>query len=537
MTPEGLAQAVQSMLQALQSGQAEDARARAEAILKEVPGEPNASQVFAMGLLQRGQAAAALPHLEAADRAAPDHPHILNMLGAAHKQSGRRQEARQFFEHAIAADEDFIDARLNLAQLELDDGHPETAAMHFDAAIELQPQNAAAIAGRARSALLVHDNEVARDLAQRALNLQPEHTLAALTLAVARLRLKDNEGALAVAEEIVAREGVSPVNRAYAAGFAGDALDRMARFDEAFDFFTTANDLQADQFAHLAGNAASPFSPAVIARARAHLDAHGLAPGPDPGNNAPAPAFLLGFPRSGTTLLEQVLTAHPQVVSFGEQDTLASACGHFFTQEGGLEALDRVDEGTAANCRDRYWQEVEKLGDVPPGALYLDKLPLNTALLPAIARIFPDARILFAVRDPRDVILSCFQQRFGMNAAMYRFLKLENAAAYYDQVMGLAVAARDQCAFTLHEVRYERVVADLEGEARQGLGFLGLEWDPGVMDYREGARARHINTPSVAQVVEPIYTRSMGKWRNYERHLAPILSQLEPWAAHWGYTD
>jgi len=141
------------------------------------------------------------------------------------------------------------------------------------------------------------------------------------------------------------------------------------------------------------------------------------------------------------------------------------------------------------------------------------------------------------VRDPRDVVLSCLQQRFGMNAAMYQFLSVESAAHYYNQVMTLGARARELYDFALRDVRYDDMVNDLEQEARSTIAFLGLDWDNEVLAYRERLQMRTINTPSDTQVVEPIYTRSLGKWRNYEAHLAPVMDILTPWVERLGYAD
>ncbi len=537
MTPAGFPPPIQSMLQALNSGETDAARAQAQAILQSAPGEPNASQVLAMLLLREGKAREALVHLEAADRAAPAHPPILNMMGAALKQLARWTDARAQFEQAIAEDGQFIDARLNLALLDLDEGQLGAAQTGYEAVLALQPENATAIVGRARAALALHDNETARDFAERALARVPDHELAALTLAVARMRLEDFEGVLEVALPLKDRGDVGPVNQAYAAGFAADALDRLGRYDEAFELYTQANTLQADNSAELKDVAISVFSPAVIERVSQALGRPEASTVPACAQGERMPVFLVGFPRSGTTLLEQILMSHPNIESFGEHAALSTACGDLYISEEAIGHFSALSEEGAAARRETYWQEVAKLGALGDDQVLLDKLPLNTVLLPAIAKVFPHAKILFALRDPRDVVLSCFQQRFGMNVAMYQLLALESAAQYYGSVMSLGVRARALYSFDLYEVRYEDVIADLEGAARRVLEFLGFDWDPAVMRYREGARARAIDTPSVAQVVEPVYTRGLGKWQNYEAHLRSVLGHLAPWVRHWGYTE
>jgi hypothetical protein len=142
---------------------------------------------------------------------------------------------------------------------------------------------------------------------------------------------------------------------------------------------------------------------------------------------------------------------------------------------------------------------------------------------------------VFAVRDPRDVVLSCFQQRFGMNAAMFQLLKLDTATAYYDGVMMLVQTSRAKLPLAVHDLKYEALIGDFEPTVRALLNFLGVPWDDAVFGYADTAKRRAIGTPSAAQVVQPIYTSAHGKWRNYRGFLEPHLPQLEPWVRAFGY--
>jgi hypothetical protein len=155
--------------------------------------------------------------------------------------------------------------------------------------------------------------------------------------------------------------------------------------------------------------------------------------------------------------------------------------------------------------------------------------------LPLMQRLFPASRFIFALRDPRDVVLSCFMQGFDLNEAMRHFLSLEETARYYAAVMGVGADAAERLGPRLHRVRYEDVVADTEGEARRLLAFLGLAWEPAVLEFQKTARSRRINTPSYSQVAEPIYTRAKERWRRYETQLAPVLPVLEPFVKRFGY--
>ena len=188
-------------------------------------------------------------------------------------------------------------------------------------------------------------------------------------------------------------------------------------------------------------------------------------------------------------------------------------------------------EDQLARVRASYWRRVDALD----GATVVDKFPLNVVVLPLIKRVFPKAKIIFALRDPRDVVLSCFQQRFTINAAMAQLLELERAGAYYDQVMSLFELCRARLGLDVHQVRYEDVVADLESVARELCAFLGVGFEPEMLEYRATALKRNIATPSARQVIEPLYNRSIERWRRYAEELKPVLPVLAPWAARYGY--
>jgi hypothetical protein len=275
-----------------------------------------------------------------------------------------------------------------------------------------------------------------------------------------------------------------------------------------------------------------PYHPDGVDRATAFVDRADVSSWrmPEDASN-PAPVFLVGFPRSGTTLLEQVLSAHSRLACIEEREHLALSAQAVAADP---DRLPELSDGEIEAIRADYWRRVNAETKVA-GRLVVDKLPLNIIFLPLIRRVFPDAKIIFALRDPRDVVLSCYQQRFGMNAAMVQFLDLRTAASYYDRVMRLGFLCREKLGLDIHEVRYEDVVADLETVARGVAQFLGLAFEPSMLSFREAAAKRNINTPSGRQVVEPIYNRSVARWKRYEAQLAPVLPTLNAWAERLGY--
>jgi Sulfotransferase family len=248
------------------------------------------------------------------------------------------------------------------------------------------------------------------------------------------------------------------------------------------------------------------------------------------------PVFLVGFPRSGTTLLDQMLSGHPGIDVLEERDTLQDVLKEHALSDAGLEAFLRLDAASLERRRQLYWRRVaEFMGERDEDKLFVDKLPLNSVFMPLMRRLFPGARFLFALRDPRDVVLSCFMQSFTLNEAMRHFLSLQETAAYYTAVMRVGADSLERLPAAAHRVRYEDVVEDTEGEARRLLGFLGIAWEPKVLDFQETARWRRINTPSYHQVAQPIYASAKRRWRRYEDQLGLVMSVLEPFVKRFGY--
>lgn len=247
---------------------------------------------------------------------------------------------------------------------------------------------------------------------------------------------------------------------------------------------------------------------------------------------AGAPIFIVGFPRSGTTLLDTLLMNIPDFHVLEELPVLRQPEAAL-ADEARLPALNREE---TRQLRDRYFEALAAIAPPAPGQTVVDKSPLHMARAPLLHRLFPDSKVILVERHPCDVVLSCFMSNFQLNPAMRSFVDLEEAARTYDAVFDVWTRAAELLPIHVHRVRYERMVEDLESEMRALLSFLGRQWDPAVLDNQaSAARREHIRTASYAQVVEPIYKRSSGRWERYREHLKPVLPILSPWAERMGY--
>lgn len=479
--------------------------------------------------------------LKRARSLAPKDAHILNSLGVCLKALGDTDGALRAYEAATRADPGLAAAHFNRGSILEERSDISGARLAYERATELDPNYVEPLAGLAWLDAQAGDTDSARSRTHRALTLSPSNVLALLALASADLQDRDLAAAADGLATLQQDPALTPLNRSIVLGLAGDLLDAQDRPAEAFAAHTASNaQLKALNAPHFE----APGQESALGQVRrlaAWFDMtdpqlwRESSPARPRASDPKAHVFLVGFPRSGTTLLENVLAAHPEVVSLEEKDLLAPAAASYLASNEGLVRLARIGSGEALRQRDAYWAVVRGHGVEPRGKVFIDKMPLASVQLPLVAKLFPNARVLFARRDPRDVVLSCFRRRFGMNPSMYQLLTLEGAAAFYDAVMGLSERYREILPLAQHIVRYESLVEDFEGTARSACDFLGLEWDTGMADFAARARSRGISTPSAAQVARGLNREGQGAWRRYEGQMNPILPLLAPWVERFGY--
>ena len=314
--------------------------------------------------------------------------------------------------------------------------------------------------------------------------------------------------------------------------------DALGSYDEAF---ATLVEAHRSQVAHL--NMTAPLSsvqgapdlaitqfscdPADIARWN-----HSGAP-----PTAQSPIFIVAFPRSGTTLLELTLDAHPQLAAMDEQPFLLNALNDLRAQ--GVEYPSELGNLTPIQLdtvRTAYWERVRRKVRLQPGQRLVDKNPLNILRLPVIRRLFPNAHVLLAIRHPCDVLLSCFMQNFRAPEFALLCADLPTLAQGYRRAMDFWHQQQQMLGAAVHEVRYESFVADFEPHVRAICDFLELPWDPHMLSPGEHARAKgFISTPSYSQVIQPVNAKGVDRWRAYERYLQPIVPALRPYLQRWGY--
>ncbi|OYX11814.1 MAG: pilus assembly protein [Rhizobiales bacterium 32-66-8] len=369
--------------------------------------------------------------------------------------------------------------------------------------------------------------------------LAPGHPGILLHRAVVRGRTKQYDEALAILDRMAETnpQGGLGTNDLLE---KGRLLDKMGRYDEAFAAFTAGKQKNLEQSGavYLAEHAAQ-----LAGRLKAYFTSSRLriVPRAKPVDSGPRPLFILGFPRSGTTMVEQTLSAHPKV-SAGDELSFVHDIANLMPRMLNSplaypEALADLWMGDQCegldNLRDYYLQRVKQLGILEPGATrFTDKMPLNETHMGLIALMFPDAPLIHVLRHPLDIVLSVYSNH--LTHGFYCANQLETIARHYVLVMDLVEHYRREMTLKYLAVRYEDIVADQETHVRRMLAFADLPFEKRCLKFHENRR--YARTASYAQVTEKLYDDSRYRYRHYLKHLAPVIPILEPAILRLGYS-
>ncbi len=428
--------------------------------------------------------------------------------GAALVDAGELTLARGKLDRAIELNPNLADAWNNLGLLHSRRRAWQEAVRCLNRACELNPRSPGAWVNLSNVQRAFGENAAARQSAAKAIELDPMLPEAHRALAVAG-RFADADAEIRRVEEILKTRTLPPGGRVHCHYALGKMLDDVGAFDRAFAAYAEANAGQA-----------RPFDPA---QAAARID--GIISGFDGplfdrlaggGSDSERPVFVIGMPRSGTTLVEQIIASHGSAEGAGE---LAHFGRYLQSLPNGPGELDPAALGAFAE------DYLARLGR-PDAAVarIVDKRPFNFMCLGLIRLVFPRASIIHCRRDPRDTCLSIFFTDFADKHAFTT--RLSDIGLFYNDYMRAMDHWRRTQPGAFLEVDYEKLVADQEAESRRLIAHCGLPWDSRCLAFHENKRP--VDTPSDWQVREPIYTRSIGRWRHYEPHLAPLLEAIAP---------
>jgi Tfp pilus assembly protein PilF len=470
--------------------------------------------------------------------ARPHEAEALSGLARIKNALNRPKEAVELARGAVAADGRRAELHVLLSSLLLTLSRVEEAERAARRALQLEPKNAPAHRLIAECHHRMHRLDDAISWTKKSLALEPDSTDGEIFLAILLKQNGEHDEARRRLERVLGRPLDHEV-RSRALKELGFALDKLGEYDGAFDSFEQGNLEMAGTSA--AGQVDRDASLQMVADYKAVATPELLSKwtAGDFDDGLPRAGFLVGFPRSGTTLTEQVLGAHPGIVTADEKPVLEPVVKRmmeWFAGEGIADMLPQLDRDDVLRLRAEYWKQAGSVMNMDlSDTVFVDKLPLNLIHLPLINTMFPDARVIVALRDPRDVCLSCFMQRLGLNPAMINFLWWERTAEYYAAVMDLWLHLREMIALEYLEIRYEDTVEDFERQARRLIDFLGVPWDEAVLAYHEKARQKVIATPSFTAVTQKIYRGALARWRHYPAAVERVSGTLQRFVTAFGY--
>ncbi|MFZ0825878.1 MAG: sulfotransferase [Verrucomicrobiia bacterium] len=479
--------------------------------------------------------------LERASRLDPANSGILLDLGRYYGKRYDYAAAERCFEKAVRMAPRKTEALVAAGQQSRDFENYALAERYFQRALEQKDVTPETMVKLAELYERLRRLDDAAALIERALRANSACAPALLL----RARLDRQAGRLETAEKLLRSFLTTADRESRVRGWyeLGGILDRQKRYDEAMAAFLEAKALvrpDAPPFAAQRQNARAGLRAFRAQLTRDKLQAW-LDCGPtlQPSRRL---ALLCGHPRSGTTLLEQVLDSHPDIVSAEEtpvfhDDAYVPMVRSFPDGTPLMTVLESVTPAVLQQSRQNYFRCAElSLGNPIAGRLLIDKNPYLTDLIPVLVRIFPEIKLLVALRDPRDVCLSCFMQCFfPIGTTNSTYLSLEDTVGEYAALMSMWTTLAPWLKDSSIEVRYEDMVDDLEPVARRTLDLLGVAWDERVLRFDEHARQKLVRSPTYADVAKPVFKTAVGRWRNYQKYLEPHLARLEPFVKAFGY--
>jgi tetratricopeptide (TPR) repeat protein len=518
----------------------------AEALIRRVVAiNPNnfwATNELTLLLLGKGALAEAEVHARNAVRIAPKSPQAHNLMGLVMTEANRPLIGEYHYRQVLAlTDTEEPITLANLAWNLKNQGRMEEARGLYETSVKLKPEVLQTILGWAKLEEADRKFEAALALLDQAEKIQADNPSVHLTRATVLARLKRTEEALKLLDEPEAAEA-SPRLKLGPAELSekGRLLDQLGRHDEAFAAFDVgkkralelgARTYLADAARDLAGRARGFFTERRL----------GTLPRADVRKDMPQPIFIVGFPRSGTTLIEQTLTVHPRI-SAGDElpyinditQIMPRLLASPLSYPDALAELWMGDQRDGLNeLRDYYLNRSAKSGIFREGAdWFTDKMPLNETHLGLISLLFPASPIIHVVRHPLDILLSVYSNH--LTHGFFCAAQLETIAQHYVLIADLIEHYKQNVSMRYLAVRYEDMVVNQEANVRKILEFTGVDFDPKCLSFEQNTR--YARTASYAQVTEKLYDRSRYRYRPYLHHLQPLLGKLRPVIERLGYS-
>lgn len=461
----------------------------------------------------------AIRYYEKALSLKPDSAEIHNRLGFAFHQKGRYEKAVHHYQQAVTIKPDFAEAFNNLGSSQLTAGMLNDAMASFELAIKLDPSLDGAVISKASVYEKKGQHQEAYDTIAPLAEKNIRHPGLGIIYTQICRPINRCDEAIAYVEALISSSDILPSFKERMHYALANLLDKLERYDTAFHHFKAANDLRPDTF--------RPAEHSAYVSAIMQVFSWGfLADAPRSSIDSNLPIFIVGMPRSGTSLTEQILASHRDIHGAGELLEIGDFAMELSTQLdqklGFPFSYKRVTSHALDRVAKRY---LERLRSLHTDARFItDKMPQNFFHLGLISLLFPKAKIIHCMRDPIDTCLSIYFQDF--NESHEYANQLENIGYYYLEYRRLMDHWRSVLPSPIMDIQYQDLVTDPEPSVRHLLEFIGVDWDPACLRFYESKR--HVSTASYEQVRQKLYTSSLARWKNYEKHIEPLKEILKP---------
>jgi tetratricopeptide (TPR) repeat protein len=502
-----------------QTGRSADGLALLEQSVRLQPNNPDFLNNLGTVLRDLGRVAAGVDFFRKAVALRPDQLAARDNLGSALKQLGQFEGAEEIYRGTVGRNPFHVRARIGLAETLQETGRLDEALAVFRESLTIRPKDADLLHGLGVGLMEKGSLDEAADLFRQALAVDPGMARAWLMLTqVKRQKERDTELAGMEAQHAKAPEGsLARMQLSFGLGKANDDLKDYGR---AFDYFAEGNAIRRKGIDYDAGKTRAEFEAMKAAFDKAFFDKHRPS-----GITDDTPIFVVGMPRSGTTLIEQIIASHPKVHGAGELSILKTAVGKQFplSMKGGFpQGIAAMPDKAYAEAGHAY---LDMLHARYPGFRHVtDKMPGNFLLVGFIHLMLPKAKIVHCARDAAATCLSIYKVHFRGDSHRYGY-DLGELADFHNLYADIMAHWRTVLPGVMHDVRYEDFVADQEGQTRALVAHLGLPWDNAVLSFHETDRP--VRTASAAQVRQPMYQGSVDLWKRYGDRLKPLLDRLD----------
>lgn len=518
---------------ALRSGDYKLAGALLDQIENGKSKHPKIGYLRAVAYRLEGNLNAALDRINIVAKHSTKNADAYNLMGLIYYDLGDVVKAEKAYAKASQCEPSAVEPLINLATLYKKIGKFQRALDTLRRAERLAPNAASVLVEIADLHRLMSSPLEAEVISNRVLAVEPENVLAMANKAWSKIRQGDLDSASTLLTKCLHLDRGSYLSVASIFNELGQAFEERGDFSNAWGAFVSQNS-STQRWAKSYVSTNSHYSIALIrelSRFYETLQDRSV----QSASEQASPIFLVGFPRSGTTLFEQILAAHPAIATSDESPHVAGILTKAGVDAKSWEQFINIDAEERAYLQREYWASVPKRVPRQPNR-FVDKLPQNLAYLGLIATVFPNAQVIFVMRDPRDAVLSAYKQYFQINPSTISMLDIVETANYFDETMLAAEAALKRAtSLRVLRVKYEDLVNDFMQTTTSMIEFLGLNWDENILRYRELSSGRAISTPSAAQVAKPLYSSSVGMWKNYSSQLEIVSSILNRWVTYYNY--